>query len=569
MVLEFTQIVDLIKNPPKKNEIEQGKIYESRLRVLTESKFENDLKSETGFKKFKKTLESRLKSHKAERIENFFSYPLPVVNLSTSVLKELYKVFDAGNSFFNVEFMNAQQKKSIEPILMQTDIVKWIIDEGKEVLRNEPNKIVVIDKDEKGNPYILDIDSERLIDFKIKEDAELEYVIFVHSIEEENNTKIIKYAVYDDMKYSVVECKNDTFTMLSENAHNLEYCPARFFICEELNSNSEFSRNIPLAKAISKLEEWQCFDTFKHYVDYYAPFPVMEAPESNCSVENCVSGHIHTPQDYEEDGILKTRTIISDCPACSKKDLIGPGTVIRIPAKQEKDDPTEAGVFKMISNSVENLNYLKEKLSGIEDYIFNNVVGIDKTIQKQSVNELQMKGSYDTKENVLLSIKSEFDNLYIWIVKTISKLVVKGVEMNVSANFGTEFYLLTESDLQDRFENAKKIGLPEIEVDAIFKQLIDTKYRGNQNKIERSLIVKYLDPAPYKTITDCITLFEKGLMTQDDLILKTELINFVDRFEMENLPLNEFGVNLALYQRITKIKEIFNTYINESRAKQV
>lgn len=570
MVLEFAQIVDLIKSPSKKNEIEQGKIYESRLRVLSEVKSEHELKGEIGYKIYRDNLKKRLSVHKAERIERFTSFPFPVVNVTNSVLSELYKVFDARNSFFNVEFENSSSKKLIEPVIREQEVVKWIIDEGKEVLKNEPNKIVVVDKDEQGNPYLIDICSDRLIDFEESEiDGQLDYIIFIHSAEEINGDKIINYSVYDDVAYRVIQCKNETFTIVSENLHNLGYCPARFFISECLNSNTDYSRLVPLAKVMSKLEEWQNFDTFKHYVDYYAPFPVMEAPESNCSIENCIQGQIHTEQHYDEDGIIKTRTILSDCPSCSKKDIIGPGTIIRIPAKQDKDDPSEAGVFKMISNDVTNLNYLKEKLQGIENYVFEKVVGLSPVMDKQAINELQVESSYDTRQNVLISLKTEFDLLYIWIIETISKLVDSNVSLSVSADFGTEFYLLTEDDLQKRFDYAKKIGLPETEIDAIFKQLLDTKYKGNQNKIDRSLLIKYIDPAPYRTINDCITYQASGLMSIDDLILKLELINFVDRFELENLPLNEFGLNLNPYERIQKIKEIFKIYIDEKKTQQL
>lgn len=563
MFLELTDIVDLIKKPRKKNEIEAGKVYESRLRILTEVKNETELKSEEAFSIYKKNLRDRLSKTKADRIEKFIVYPLPVVNITTSVLKELYKVFDARNSFFNIDFGESNSRQYIEPIIKENEVVKWIIEEGKEVLKNEPNKIVVVDKNLEGKPYLLEVCSKRIVDFEEDEDGQLEYIIFIHSTSNENGSPVINYSVYDSEFYRVVQCYNNNYTIISENPHNLGYCPARFFISESLNSNSDYSRKIPLADALSKLEEWQNFDTFKHYVDYYAPFPVMEAPENDCSVENCVNGSLHNPMDYEEDGIIKTRTIISDCPSCSKRDLIGPGTIIRIPAKQDKDDPSEAGVFKMISNDVQNLNYLKEKLNEIETYIFEKVVGLSPKLEKQAINELQVESSYDTRQNVLISLKSELDNLYIWIVETIIKLANQNTEVNISANFGTEFYLLSEEDLQKRFENAKKIGLPEIEIDSIFRQLLDTKYKGNQGKIDRSLMLKYIDPAPYKTIEQCIALFDKGLLNQTDLILKVELINFVDRFEMENLSLNEFGVNLEPYERVKKIKEIFKGYVNE------
>ena len=568
-MLTFDEAVSLIKNPIKKHEIEEGKIYESKLRIFTEVKSHNELKNEAGFKKYIQNLEKKLSHSKIKKITDFIAYPLPVVNVSNSILTELYKVFDARNSYFDIEIDSATNKQRIIPVINDLDIVEWVIEEGKEVLKNEPNKIVIIDKDELGNPYLIDIDSDRVIDFKVKDDAQLDYIIFIHSIIKREGLDEIRYCVYDDMNYNVIVSYNEKYSIELSVPHGLDYCPARFFVSDSLNSNCEFSRKNPIAKILSKLEEWQNFDTYKTYVDHYVPFPVLEAPEQRCSVENCQDGKIHSHDQWEENGIMKTRTIINDCPSCSNRELIGPGTVIKIPPKTDKDDPSEAGVFRMISNGVDNLNYIKEKLTYLEKDLFSKVVGLNEIISKEAVNDVQVKSNYDTRQNVLIEIKKQFDEVYIWIVKTASGLINNKAELKISANFGTEFYLLDEQDLQLRFENAKKIGLPESELDSIFRQLLDTKYKGNGNKIERSLMIKYLDPFPFYSVEQCLLLAEKNLISSEDLILKLELINFVDRFELENVPLNNFGTELNPYDRIKKIKETFKIYLNEKKTQQL
>jgi hypothetical protein len=574
MKLEATEIVKILEKPCKAQEILEGRRYESRLRLFTESRSLDQLKHEFSWIEYKNQLKEKLSGKKYDKICEFINLPLPIIDISDSCIKEIYKVFDARNIFFNHTFKNVSQKDFIEPKLTEMNIHNWIVENGKKVIKNKPNSIVVIDIDEKGNPYLLLVDSDRLVDFKLEDDSdtELEYVAFLHSVTKENDVTFTRVCWYDDYSYRIFlkTSKDDKYALELEIPHTAKECPARMFMDERLNSKSEYDRKIPFSNVISKMKEWQNFDTYKYYTDHYASFPILEAPESKCSNDSCEGGKIKNEHNHIENGETVISYSFSDCEVCKSKSLIGPGTVIRIKPKLDKDDPSESGVFKMISNPVENLQYIDEKLEKIEAYITLRTVGLNKLIQDQAINEKQVAGSYDTRQNVLLSLKTNFDNLYVWIVKTTSALLFDGSEVDVDANFGTEFYLLSEADLQERFNNAKKIGLPDFEIDSIFKQLIDTKYKGNLGKIDRAIIMKYIDPLPYSTNSEALNLFNAGLISEKDLILKIQLISFVDRFEMEQAPLIQFGNELNGFVKIQKIKEILNTYTDEQiKSKQV
>ena len=84
------------------------------------------------------------------------------------VLKDIYKVFDAQNSYFNVQHLNKSGKEQTTQMLNLLNVHKWIVDKGRKVLKNKPNSIVVIDKDGEGNPFLIFVDSSRLIDLKIE-----------------------------------------------------------------------------------------------------------------------------------------------------------------------------------------------------------------------------------------------------------------------------------------------------------------------------------------------------------------------------------------------------------------
>ena len=151
-----------------------------------------------------------------------------------------------------------------------------------------------------------------------------------------------------------------------------------------------------------------------------------------------------------------------------------------------------------------------------------------------------------------------------WANITLAKLIYgSDVKVSVSADWGTEFYLETIDDIQARFDKAKKSGMPESEIDAIYKLLIETKYKGNKEKIQRALILKELNPLPYDNWNVVKEKRDSGVINDEDFALIARFTNFIDRFEREQAPIVEFGKDLEFDARIKSIREILNTYINE------
>ena len=109
------------------------------------------------------------------------------------------------------------------------------------------------------------------------------------------------------------------------------------------------------------------------------------------------------------------------------------------------------------------LKYTPEKLDELELEIRYKTVGISDLLDTQAVNEIQAKGSFASMDNILLRTKEELDFIYSWIIQTVGHLLYPEAMIQVEANFGTEWYLISEEQLQMRFENAKKIGLPKSE----------------------------------------------------------------------------------------------------------
>jgi hypothetical protein len=567
MILNETSAMDVIKNPTSRKHIESAKKQESQLRVFTEEMTQDELKSEPYWTEMTSKMKSR-SDKKFDRVIQFARYPLPVVQLCDSVLNDFHKVFEGKNRYFHVE--GDRDIERLKQWIVNEKPVQWIEKNAVKVFKNKPNTFVVVDRDANGNPYLVLVDSNRLIDAKFKDDeGNMEYICFVHSQSEhatQANVITTFFSVYDDSRYYVFskDSNSDAIVKVSDTEHNIGYCPAKSFIKTTTNSKNKFKRRVAFSSALSKLEDWTMFDIFRNYVDHYAPFPVTEAPRRKCPNNDCQDGKV-SEEVITDPGSGATKTIWSDCQACGGVDNgqhIFPGTHIGIKVNPDKSLNDGSGMFKMIFPETDKLKYIPEKLDDLELEVRFKTVGVN-NMNSESFNELQVKGSFASMETILLRTKSELDELYRWIIKTVGRSMYLNLTVSVDSNFGTEFYLVSEDDLQKRFDTAKKIGLPVEEQFNLYKQLVETKYKGNANKMERVLMLLDLDPYPMQSIDECIKL--KGASVLDDfqLSFKVNFIKLISKFETENTIITEFAKNLEYYQRIEIIETTLTTYNQE------
>ena len=571
MKLTTEEAKKILLAPACKVEIQSVKEQESQLRVFTE---ELD-KTELGRERYWSYLQQQMKARsnkKFDRVLTFARYPLPVIQITDSILTDFYKVFEGKNRSFNVD--GDRDLSVLKKWIDENDVEGWIEKYARQVLKNKPCSFVVIDKDTNGKPYLVFVDSDRLIDAQFKnKKGDLEYIAFIHSItQDETGRKVTKFAVYDEERYFVFE-KDDAGNqiLVQDTPHNLGFCPARAFISEQTNSENPFKRRTAFSGALSKLEDWTMFDIYRNYVDHYAPFPVTEAPKKKCPNPDCDNGVVKTEVVPDLSNPVNVEYKWGKCPVCGDNEdsLIFPGTHIGIQVKADKSLNDGSGVFKMIFPETDKMNYVPEKLGDLELEIRHKTVGLNfmESIN-EAINQMQLKGSFASMESVLLRTKAELDSLYKWIVTSVAKMMYKDIRVQVDANFGTEFYLVSEDDLQKRFENAKKIGLPQEEQMMIYSQLIETKYKGNPNKVDRQKMLLKLDPLPLYSVQEVIQMAEKNLIDTETLSLKINLINFVTKFELENAPITQFGNALPLEKRLEVIRGELNRY-NAEQVKKI
>lgn len=120
----------------------------------------------------------------------------------------------------------------------------------------------------------------------------------------------------------------------------------------------------------------------------------------------------------------------------------------------------------------------------------------------------------------------------------------------------------------EEYKMAKQNGEPDEEIDQIYRQILVTKYKGNDDRIERAWILYNLNPEPHKTVEESRTLVADGVLDKPEFVIKARFTNFIARFEREQTNVLDFGRDLSFDDKINRINEILLSYavIDETKA---
>ena len=165
----------------------------------------------------------------------------------------------------------------------------------------------------------------------------------------------------------------------------------------------------------------------------------------------------------------------------------------------------------------------------------------------------------------LLGEKKGFEAAQQFVDETVCRLRYGNMFVSAKVNYGTEFYLYDASELRNRYKLAKESGASEAELDALQNQIIETEYRNNPTQLQRMLILAELEPYRHLTRPEVLELYEKQLITEDELRIKLNFANFVRRFERENTNVLEFGSQIPFSKKIEVITKKIYDYASESR----
>ena len=569
MALDLNQIKQILQRPSKKQIIKKASLMQKRLRFHTETNIAvSDINQPTTL--FLDWVSHLLPKDKYNIFLNLFKYPLPTPAVAEDVYRELERVFYSRNSSSSYQFTDSELAEDWQNFrrsnLNEPEIWKTI---GWKRMQVSPNSILIVDLPTQQNtfrpePYFYWLEIESVIDYETPDGTTISWIVFKQP---EN-----KIAVFDEVSIRVYQLneKNEISGLVSEAVHDLGYCPARFFWTTQLNEKNKELKKNPITKELSNLDWYLFFSISKQHLDLYAPYPIYSAYEANCHYENNETG------DYCDGGFLRNSKgdwkfladgTLEKCPCCGNKRIAGPGSFLEVPVPNVSEGIADLrNPVQITTIDKDSLDYNVDECVRLRNDIIISVVGSGGTVsEKEAINETQVAANFEAKTAVLNALKTNFEQAQKFVEDTICKLRYGEAFISSSINWGTEFYVFTVKELYDKYKLAKDNGASEAELDAISQQIIEVEYRNNPLVMQRMLILKQLEPYPHKTQTEVVTLFDKGLLDKNKVILKLNFSSYIDRFERENINIIAFGTNLSLQDKVNTIYKKLLEYVTEEQ----
>ena len=566
MGLSLQKIKEEVLHPSKQRELGMAKAQQDWIKFHVDTNL--DAVNSLPFLKFKAFVKSQLPEDKYITSMNNLKFPLPTNSLTEGIFTLLSKIFDGRNPAFNYQFHRTHERDDWEwyrqEVLDEPNV--WS-QKAWRYFQTEINCVMVVDMplEDKGDrypqPYFYFVPISEVISYEVNPRTKnMNWIIF------KNGDVVI---AIDDTSYRTFAYEDRQLgELLTDNPHDLGYCPSRFFWSEPLSLSNPDIKKSPISKELSALD-WYLFKSLgvKH-LDTYASYPIYSAFEEECDYIDkdgnaCHKGYLQKPNGEYVTGVDGTPM---PCPIChGKKQLMGAGSFITVPVPTE-GQPDLRKPVDITTVDRKSLDYNVEELKRLETKIVNSCVGVDNTILNEtSLADKQVDATFESKDNVLNRIKQGFEEAQEWVDTTICLLRYRSAFISASINYGNEFYTLTPETLQKRYTAAKEGGASEAELDALRTQLIETTYRHNPMVLQRMLILNYLEPYRHRTQDEVKALRELGLVSDAELILKADFMGFVKQFERDNDNILEFGTAIPYSD---KIKNIYQTLLHyaEQRA---
>lgn len=569
MALDLNQIKQILQRPSKKQIINKASLMQKRLRFHTETNIAvSDINQPTTL--FLDWVSHLLPKDKYNIFLHLFKYPLPTPAVAEDVYRELERVFYSRNSSSSYQFTDSEIAEDWQNFrrsnLNEPEIWKTV---GWKRMQVSPNSILIVDLPTQQNtlrpePYFYWLEIEDVIDYETSDGTTISWIVFKQP---EN-----KIAVFDEVSIRVYQLneKNEISGLVSEAVHNLGFCPARFFWTTQLNEKNRELKKNPITKELSNLDWYLFFSISKQHLDLYAPYPIYSAYEADCHYENNETG------DYCDGGFLRSSKgdwkfladgTLEKCPCCGNKRIAGPGSFLEVPVPNVSEGIADLrNPVQITTIDKDSLDYNVDECVRLRNDIIISVVGSGGTVsEKEAINETQVAANFESKTSVLNALKTNFEQAQKFVEDTICKLRYGEAFISSSISWGTEFYVFTVKELYDKYKQAKDNGASEAELDAISQQIIEVEYRNNPLVMQRMIILKQLEPYPHKTQNEVVTLFDKGLLDKNKVILKLNFSSYIDRFERENINIIAFGANLSLRDKVNTIYKKLLEYVTEEQ----
>lgn len=503
-----------------------------------------------------------LPKDKAQLFKGLMRFPLKTNEVTGICFDKLSKVFEGRNPVTNFEFKDSDQSddwsRYRRDVLDEPNVWKT---KGWEYFKTEINSILVVDLPQvqvgdKPSPYFYWVTIDRLLGFDASFDGRLKWLAY------RDNGRII---VIDDETYRTFSEKEGVIVdELSVNPHGLGYCPAMFFWHESISVDEPFVKKGPLTTQLEDLDWYLFFAISKRNLDLFGSYPIYSGYEQSCDYE--------TDDEYCDRGFLKDSNgkykfdahgLIARCPVCGNKRIVGAGSFIEVPAPVE-GQPDMKDPIHMLSVDRPSLTYNVDEEERLKNNIISAVVGLTEEINtREALNETHVQAVFENQATILDRIKNGFEKAQRFVDDTICRLRYGDGYIGGEISMGTDFFLHTAATLRERYTESRQAGVPQADLDALHGDLIATQYKNNPTMLRRQQVLAELEPFRHLSMDEVMSLYKEGLITRDDVRVKSNFSNYIRRFERENTNIVDFGSETSRKDKINAIRNAIWGYAKE------
>ncbi|TPG66076.1 hypothetical protein [Hymenobacter nivis] len=583
MLLQPTQIQTLLKSPASAAALQAAREHEDRIRLHADPRVAAAGRlNAPGMAQLLELPKAVLPKEKFDKLCAFIPSPLPTAKIVGQVFDGLSRLFEAQDGAVTLDMASAELETDFETFRGAQQEETFWSQKAFRAARRAPHSVLVVDmaaeqRTPRPEPYVFLLPIERVVDLVLKPDASCEYLLFKLPSRLDALGKVVeRRAVYDDAAYRIFE-KPEAATEwpvepVLDNPHALGYCPARLLWSEALLDETTLDRRSPLSAQLGDLDAYVLWHACIEYFKMYGMFPPLWSIEEQCD---------YTPADGEacQGGIVQVLTGYNDghpaykaqpCPACALNKYLGPGTHVTVPSPtKETGDTREPLGF--VNVPVEALKNAAATQQAARADILLSCLGADgEATTAQPRNELDVQAGFESRQDVLVRVKKNFESAEEWVLKTKGLLRYGAPAFRgVSVSRGEEFYLQTPEQLSGQLESARKSGAPVFVLSDLQEKQFFTQYRNNPPKLDRVRILSDLEPWAQYSVEQITTMIAASL-TQgasyllqvyptERLALKADFPRYVARFESEQADVRLFA---ALQPYHIKLQLILTTLLS-------
>lgn len=573
-ILNPLEIPKLIQNGNPPEEVKYAIDHDKRAVFHTEPT--EELKDIPYRRQFLGFVRNIIDKNKFDVFEYLLTLPIETVDFTEGVFNELKKIFNASDRFKKHEFTNPDLSVDYDDYLKSIRNQEFWKNQGFEAMKSAINDILIVDlpsipnlADTRPQPYYYLLPIEKVIDIKIIEGTKIEYIIF----KDMRNERIVH--VFDDLFYRSYDTTKGN-VLLVENMHDLGFTPARSFWTTPFNSMRKIQKKGPISNALGRLDWLLVEYVFSKHEALYAGFPMYTMYEQECNYHDdqgnaCENGYItyYPPGQFHGDVDNETVAKREPCPQCnSNKPILGPGTVITAPARADSEDPDLINGVQRVSADVDSLNWIKDKIQSDEQTITWNMIGYVQEQSREAMNEMQIMGNLQSRETVVLDVKTNFENAELFVTETMAKLRYGDAYLNSIIFYGEKFYFQSPEQIREAITSSKQAGLPQFEIISQQKQLLNTKYQNNPDMLERIEILMAIEPYQGYSLEELLNINTSYPLDPIRVTLKTNFHEYIARFERDFMNIVNFMQFNDFADKVEIIENTIRNYAIQDQEEQ-